>query len=49
MVGTYTDIGDQGTEFDTGYWQYGEVLVLDQASTVLLGALTLIWIGMQLI
>ena len=27
-AGTYTDIEDSGTMFNTGYWQYGEYITL---------------------
>ena len=33
-AGTYSDIEDGGTMFNTGYWQYGELITLSRASSL---------------
>jgi hypothetical protein len=40
-AGTYTDIEDSGTMFNTGYWQYGEYITLSGAHYLIAGLASL--------
>lgn len=37
-IGTYVGAADFVTSFDTGYWQYGEMIVLENANLLSLGS-----------
>lgn len=37
-AGTYVAAAGSGTAFDTGYWQYGEMLKLKHASFIAVGS-----------
>jgi hypothetical protein len=47
-AGTYTDIEDSGTMFNTGYWQYGEYITLSGAQYIFTGLTCLSFIAQLL-
>ena len=44
-IGTYVSAGDFVTVFDSGYWSYGEILVLEKASLLSVGG----WLSLLLL